>query len=68
MKTLYLIQSGEVSVADDFDANLAIQCDSVYALVETADEALVLASEYDFCRIQPDNAAWNGQTIIALQD
>lgn len=67
MKTLYLIQSGEISTADDFDADIASSCESVYALAETADEASVLATEYDLGRIQPDNAAWRGQTVVALQ-
>ena len=67
MQTLYLIHAGKVSEADEFNANLATNSETVYALAESAEEALALAEECDLGRRQPDNALWHGETIVALQ-
>lgn len=39
----------------------------VYALAKDTDQALALAESYDRGEIMPDNAQWQGDTIVALQ-
>lgn len=64
MKTLYKIEDGvvtEVNAAADFDGMT-----SVLAYTESAEQALVLAAQYDLGLLQYDNVNVDGTVVAAL--
>jgi hypothetical protein len=62
---LYLIEEGDLTIIDN-----PVEVDWIeqaLVLAENEKQAVALAAAFDADMIQPDNAEWNGETIVALQ-